>query len=358
MGACSSSEDGASGTPGDEDDVIVDTSTPQARAQYDANVRFATSYAPKCKPLSNRPRVLLTGFGRFLGNQTNATGMVVSTLVPDARYPMTSQPPPGQVDPPEPQLSVGTGTLHLPNVGDVDVCAMVLPVYWDLAAILVAKELDSFRPSFVMMNGIAGGRQPIWLELGSINRAMGEVDGSNQLVPKIPQGQSHAPLVRSESLDHQQRLLLSYDAVQSAARASIAEHAGVALPDGTKFGDVVQGAQKPKFPRMSNTYLCNNIAYLVGYMMDRPRKSIGLLRASVPKPGAINGVNVILRNDFRATPRVFVHWPSELTGDLLKPGADLMAAIIDAQLSALQRGDAPVRGDNVIADTDGGGDFF
>jgi pyrrolidone-carboxylate peptidase len=355
LACATSASDDDVGTGADE--VIVDTSNPAARAQYDANVRLATSYVARCKPTSERPRVLVTGFGRFLSNPTNATGMIVSTLVPEARYPMTSPPPTGEVDPPEPQLSVAVGTVHLAKTGDVDVCAMILPVYWDLAAILVAKELDSFKPQFVLMNGIAGGRQPIWLELGSINRAMGEVDGSNVLTPKIPAGQTHAQLVKHEPLDHQQRLLLSYAEVQAAAEATVRERSDVTF-EGVRFGDVVQGAKKPVFPRRSNTYLCNNLSYLVSYMMDRPGKGVGLLRASDPKPFAVNGVTARVRSDFRGTPRVFVHWPSELRGDLLGAGAALMASVIDAQLVALARGQAPVPGDNSLADVDGGGDTF
>jgi pyrrolidone-carboxylate peptidase len=341
----------------DEDDVIVDTSNPAARAQYDANVRFASAYTARCKPQSARPRVLVTGFGRFLSNPTNATGMVVSTLVPEARYPMTTPPAAGEVDPPDAQLSVAVGTVRLPKTGEVDVCAMILPVYWDLAAIVVAKEIDSFKPAFVMMNGIAGSRQPIWLELGSINRAMGEVDGSNILTPKIPAGQTHAQLVKNEPLDHQQRLLLSYAEVQAAVDATAREKADVTFEE-VRFGDVLSGAKKPAFPRRSNTYLCNNLAYLVSYMMDRPGKGVGLLRASNPKPGAINGVTARVRTDQRKTPRVFVHWPSDLRGDLLGAGAAVMASVLDAQLAALAGGKLPVPGDNALADIEGGGDTF
>ena len=50
---------------------------------------------------------------------------------------------------------VATTTIVLAGAGPVDVCAMILPVYWDLAAILVAKEIDAFRPNLVLMNGVA-----------------------------------------------------------------------------------------------------------------------------------------------------------------------------------------------------------
>src|SRR5438093_6466108 len=151
----------------DEDAVTVDTSTPAARAQYDADAAFATRYQPRCIPgNSGRPRVLVTGFGRFLETRDNATGRMVSALVPAARYPLTNPPPAGQVDDPAPQTSVALSTLNLPS-GPVDVCAMIVPVHWDLAAILIAKQVDGFSPEFGLMDGVAGEVQEPWPETGS-----------------------------------------------------------------------------------------------------------------------------------------------------------------------------------------------
>ncbi len=74
----SDSPDDAVGS--DDNEVKVDTSSPEARRQYDANVAFATSYAARCTPTqatdgSPRPvaRVLLTGFGRFMSIDTRWT---------------------------------------------------------------------------------------------------------------------------------------------------------------------------------------------------------------------------------------------------------------------------------------------
>src|SRR5262245_48720862 len=76
---------------GSENEVKVDTRSPQARKQYDANVAFSSSYTPRCKRSADatRPRVLVTGFGRFMSIENNATGRIVSTLVPSAPYPET-----------------------------------------------------------------------------------------------------------------------------------------------------------------------------------------------------------------------------------------------------------------------------
>lgn len=346
-----------------EDEITVDTSTPQARRQYDANVAFATSYAAQCVPpaarSSDRPRVLVTGFGRFMNIGNNATGRIVSALVPEARYPETAPPAPGEIDEPGPQLSVAGATLDLPDVGAVDVCAMILPVHWDLAAILIAKEAQAFRPTFVLMNGVAGSRQPLWIELGAINRASRSADGSNQLRPATSPGEPHVKIVETatESEDAQPNLL-SWQAVQTSAREAIERHRGEVDGD-VPFEDVLRGAEFAGFPRRSNTYLCNNVTYVTGWLMGHPGREVSLLRASHPAPDAPNDVRLKLGANLSKVPRVFVHWPSDLADKHHLAGADVMRSIIAAQLRATKDGDAPTPGDNALASPGvQGGDFF
>jgi hypothetical protein len=362
LGACAADDDWTSGetTTDDSNEVKVDTRSPEARRQYDANVAFATSYTSRCQhPSSDHPRVLVTGFGRFMDIANNATGRIVSTVVPTARYPETSSPPAGQVDDPAPQLSVGTTTIDFPGVGPVDVCGMVLPVYWDLAAILIAKELDAFKPTFVMMNGVAGDRQPIWIELGATNRAAQLDDGSNQLRPAVTNGEPYARIIESASRSEDaQGNMLSWRAVESAARSAIEAHAGDIDAD-QRFGDLLPDVKLAGYPRSSNTYLCNNVTFVTGWLMGHPNKEVRLLRASPAIRGRINDVRVKLTTDHRSVPRVFVHWPSQLAAKHHAAGAEVMKAIIGAQLSALRSNDLPSRGDNTLADeTLQGGDFF
>ncbi len=357
---------GCAGTSPDtttgEDDVVVDTSTPEARRQYDADVAFAQSYVPRCKkslPATRRPRVLVTGFGRFMSIENNATGRILSTLVTKAPYPETHAPAWGEIDPPDAQVSVGAMTLDLPKVGRVDVCAMILPVHWDLAAILIAKELDNYRPSMLLMNGVAGERQPLWLELGATNRAVTTYDGSNLLTPAPQPGEEMARLV-DVATPEEERIgnLLSWQAVQTKTREAIARHADEIDRD-VRFGDIVGGADFAGFPRASNTYLCNNVTYVSGWLMSHPGTEVALLKASTPVPGAVNEVRVRIKSNLAAVPRVFVHWPSDLADKHLAAAADVMKTILAAQLEASRAGDAPVPGDNAFADPAlEGGEFF
>jgi pyrrolidone-carboxylate peptidase len=365
-----SSED-ADGLDDSEGAVVVNTSSPRARAQYDANVAFATSYKARCtfpettsgSDAIQRPRVLVTGFGRFLDNTNNATGRIVSALVPGAEYPDTTPPEPGaqdgsgwSVDLPEPQTRVTVGRIELPRMGAVDVCVMVVPVYWDLASILVAKEIDAFKPALVLMNGIAGSRQDLWIELGSVNRAMPLEDGSDALKPLPPTGKSVAPIVPSASRsDESKGLLLSWDAVREAAAAEIEAQKDVD-DDGAAFGDLLTGAKLAGFPRSSNTYLCNNITYVVNYLMSYPGRSITLLKASTRVTGKTNQVRAKISADVRTTPRVFLHWPSELADHPahVKAAAGVLATVIDTQLASA----TPTVGDNALADVTLSGDTF
>src|SRR5262245_26385466 len=100
LGCGASSSESISG----QDAITVDTSTDEARAQYEVNAAFASKYEARCDPAGDRarPRVLLAGFGRVYGDPRNAAGLLVSTLVPKVMYPMSTQPARG-VDPPEAQ---------------------------------------------------------------------------------------------------------------------------------------------------------------------------------------------------------------------------------------------------------------
>jgi len=344
LGACLPEAD----TSTQQLDVKVDTSSDLAWAQYEQNLRFAESYEARCTVThaTKRPRVLVTGFGRFKTNALNATGLVVSELLDGLDYPMTEPPPSGQVDPPGPQTAVAHGVIELDDIGEVDLCAMVLPVYWDLAAVLVLAEIEAFAPDFVLMNGIAGARQELWLELGAVNRAKATEDGSSILEPLV----EGAPLL--PDLGEEQYLrgnLASWQRLQTAASDAIADLADTAAAD-LVLSDVIRGVDLAGYPRASNTYLCNNTTYTVGYLMDHPGEKAKLMQASHPREGFATHIEVSLQRDASQVPRLFMHWPGDLTGEHLSASASVMRSVLAAQLSAEAAGDPPSRGDNSMAE--------
>lgn len=345
--------------------VVVNTETERARAQYDANVSFVEGYTPACSvdPSDDRarlPRALISGFGRFLSVKDNATGRIVERLGVGIEYPLTDPPPNEAIDPPEPQTRVAMGVLQTEDAGDVLVCAMVLPVYWDVAAALIAKESSVFRPDFVMMNGVAGKRQPLWLELGAINRAMEKIDGSARLEPVSGPDGERVVLVDEASEDEQTMgLRLSWARVRDAATAEAERLHDIDRGDGVLFGEVLAGAKLAGYPRSSNTYLCNNTAYVVNYLFQHPYRSARLLVASHPSPEKPNSVRVRISAWRPTIPRVFVHWPSELARSdaHLDAAARVMARIIGTQMEALES-DPPTEGDNALAEIASSGETY
>lgn len=329
-----------------DSDVIVKTESEQQWAQYVRNVEFAQGYVAKCSSYrgGGHPRVLVTGFGRFLENKENATGRMVSELVPDLEYPLTDPPEAGEVDDPSAQTAVGQAVVDLAGFGDAELCAIVLPVFWDLASIVALKEIEAFQPDMIVMNGVAGDRQPIWLELGSVNAAVALPDGSGTLAP-VEQG---SKLVQEAPEDDKARgLMLSWEEVRTAARDAVSASADELDEAGVRFGDVVNGALLAGFPRTSNTYLCNNTTYVVNYLLDHPGETFRLLQPSHPRDGGPTGVDVKLGVDLGLVPRVFVHWPKELSPGHLDRGRDVLATVIAAQLTAIEE---PTRGDPSLAD--------
>ena len=111
------------------------------------------------------------------------------------------------------------------------------------------------------------------------------------------------------------------------------------------------GVKLAGFPRSSNTYLCNNVTYVTGYLMSHPGRTVRLLKASPAVRGSVNEVRIAMKTDLTAVPRVFVHWPSEMASKHHAAGAEVMKSILDAQLVALARGDKPTVGTNLFADS-------
>lgn len=330
----------------DESDVIVKTETEAQWQQYLANVDFVEGYRPTCfaDPSRGRPRVLVTGFGRFLENKENATGRMVAALAPGLLYPETEAPLAGQVDDPAEQTRVHLSTVDLDGIGEVDLCRIILPVFWDVAALLVLKEAAAFEPDLVLMNGIAGERQPLWLELGSVNEAVALPDGSGTLAPV----ESGSKLLLEATEDERARgLLMSWPELKTAALAARARLASETDENGDLFGDVLQGALFAGFPRSSNTYLCNNTTYALNYILDHPYETYRLLTPSHPREGGPDGIDFTLYSDLRLVPRAFVHWPKGLAGSHVDRGAEVMRALIAAQLSSARPAS---RGDNTLAD--------
>lgn len=274
-----------------------DLREPLARAQLDALHAFGEAFVGVAPPSTFRdrglPEVLVTGFGRFLHHTENATGRLVSRLVPSAKYPETARGSLSEVDAPAAQFALGWHEAVLPRVGPVALCGMILPVQWGLGPMLLRTQLAKMNPAFVVMNGIAGPRQPLWIELGAANRAAPKVDGSGILRPlEAAPGEGQALLPPGPPAHS---CLAAFDALYTEIARTIAEEEGAA--------EVLTGVAFQTYARPDNNYLCNELTYA----------ACDALQA-------------------RETPRVFLHWPSELYPRHLDLGTRVVLRAIETEL--------------------------
>lgn len=242
--------------------------SPAARAQLARNLAFAEDYRAIGAPPKTRPRALVTGFGRFREHRANATGRAVAALVPGLDYPFTDNPPNGTVDDPAPQIARGDVAL-----ARVDLRAVVLPVHWDTAAFVVARELEAFAPDVVLMTGISARTDRALLETSASNLARPEPDASRHLAP------------------------LTGRLIDDAPEA-------IALPFP---GEVVRGvdvsgfapALEPIAARPDNAYVCNALAFQTSWLL-----------AGHPLALFDDRLTITLGGDVRRTSRAFLHVPA------------------------------------------------
>ncbi len=229
------------------------------------------------------PRVLLTGFGAFPGVARNATGLLVSRLVPGLAY----ADAPGA-------LASARGELRLGR-RCVRVTGMVLPVAWEEAGTLVLREIRALRPHVVIMNGVAGPAQPLWIERGAGASRVRKVDARGALPAELATPRRTC------------RVHMPAHALLRAARAAIAREAGT-------LGAVMPSARLVA-PREDNAYVCNDTTHVVTRGLS-PRRGMGVPRGIV---------------------WTFLHWPSGLGEQHLPACERVLGAVLAAALPARAR---------------------
>ena len=115
------------------------------------------SFRPRVMP-SGAPHVVLSAFGPFPGVPRNATAEIVRAIAASAGIALRA--PSFRA----PEFALGRGELALPSGRACRCSLLILPVVWDAAAALVAKEARASRASLVVMTGVAGPAQPIFVE--------------------------------------------------------------------------------------------------------------------------------------------------------------------------------------------------
>jgi pyrrolidone-carboxylate peptidase len=182
---------------------------------------------------------------------------------------------------------------------------MVLPVVWEAAAALVAKQARAMRASLVIMSGVAAPAQPIFIELGATCARTSTPDAFGLRPRPVTTRAGNLPT----TLDARR--------AESAARDAIAHEASVA----PRFGDVVHGVVC-RTAGAENAYVCNATAYGVTAMS---RRRVRVLRTGACPSG------VELARTFRPA-QGFLHWPSDTDATDATACARVLSAIVDACL--------------------------
>jgi hypothetical protein len=267
----------------------------------------------------------VTAFGRFAGHPVNASANIACALLGKAA---TFPPPPGDDTPDDPATHVQqlSGTIDLPRAGAIDLHVLVLPVMWDLAAMLALFAAARVRPDAMLMNGVAGPRCAIGIESTASNLAAVRDDASGRLRPRVDAG-GGGPVPILPHVDERRRAL-TIDAarVRRAALAAHATHAAT-VERGQRL-DAIAPTVEVLSGRDENVYLCNQIAYLVERALAHPERTLRLLRDERDV-----GVDVAMDPPLARIPRGFVHWPSTLVGAHVAAGAHLLRAMLDAMLA-------------------------
>lgn len=322
-------------TTSSEAHIRLQLHSPKAIAQYEANRLFAQEFvyrelARLDVPSEDRAlkRVLVSGFGRFLTHDFNATAHIVTGLLKDVSAPHAVIERFEGVHDPSEQTLLKYQRVSLDDHSEIALCVLVLPVFWELAPWLLLNTLKHFQPSIVLMNGIAGERQPLWLEQRCANRAKVCEDGSGHLVPQALSLTDEATELCAEHKrdSESEKLRLQWDAVARAA-----QHHLEAMKDQREgvfnLSDILQGILPMTEYRESNAYLCNALTYFCNYAMVHPQEELEFFAQS-SQP-----LSFKLEGEWAHVARGFLHWPSELRGKHIECASALLRTIIQAELS-------------------------
>ena len=231
-------------------------------------------------PSSGAPCVVITGFGTFPNAPRNATAEMIAAMARDANIAMRQ---PAFV---APDFALGRGVI-----GGVRVSLMVLPVLWDAAAALVAKEAHATRARLVVMCGIAAKVSGITIE-GFATGARRTLRDRFGVKPAFRRGASQA-----------RRSTFDTERARDAAAAAIAR-------EGLGLSVVCRGLEA------DNNYVCNATAHVAAQLATRGAR---VLRSS----GAPDGVRVSRMSASHG----FVHWPADIPPNHTGACARVLAAM-------------------------------
>ncbi len=248
------------------------------------------------------PRVVLTGFGAFAGAPRNATEEMIRALASEVGVELHARTFRAR------DLATGRGLARLPSGLSVQLSLMVLPVVWEAAGALVAKEARATRASLVIMSGVQGRGREITFESVATTARKRVVDVLGVRPPRPTRATRALPTT------------LDVNVARAAAEAALARES---------FGDLVSGAIVRELDE-TNAFVCNDTAHLTARLAS---KSARVLRSGAAPEGiAIARVGRVAHG--------FVHWPTALESEHAPGMARVLLATVDSLFSAKRAGAA------------------
>ncbi len=199
--------------------------------------------------------VLFSGFGPFLDTPDNATASMMGALA-----------------------KRGHRTI-------------VLPVEWGRASELLLAESIASKATLVLMNGVAGARQPMWIESAAMDVFSERLDAAGKLPEVIRSSPTETVYVSIDVGAAHQAADLVFRKVRDT------------IEGGVRLDAIMQGAIMME-PRAENAYVCNDTTWRT--------------------TRALSGTGV------RAG---FFHWPRELRGAHIEAACDVLVAIAETLTS-------------------------
>jgi len=246
------------------------------------------------------PSVVLTGFGQFPGVTRNATSDLVRALAKASGIALCARSFRAR------DFVIGRGVMRLPSGRTTHASLMVLPVAWEAAAALVAKEARATRASLVIMSGVAAPTQPLFVE---VIAGGGRVSLNDAFSMRPRQG-----ALRGRELE----MTLDTNRAERAARAAIASECSRA----EGLSRVLQDAERPA--RRENAYVCNATAHVA---LALSRRSLRILRTGTRPRG------VEIQRTFRPA-QGFLHWPRDVGVEHAPACARILLSIVDALIAS------------------------
>lgn len=254
----------------------IDSDLGRGNEKVKATFEAHLNHNEVCKPKTNHPRVLLTGFGLFKNVSFNISGVLADNFIHQPPYQLE-----GKIL--ESHFGAKSQTQVLEVAGQmIEVCSLVLDVSWDLSAALTIKYAESFRPDFILMMGRGDSPYTAIFENGALNltHSLGGFGPNGEYL-----GDKNLPISKKilpETLSPPGEVSFTWNPQEiekdlNDKIASISKRLSIMFPENA---------------RSTNRYICNNISYLVQYAVsEKPLSLAGGLIEWVPllKPGTKAG---------------------------------------------------------------------